>query len=759
MQPKKKLYVTLYFSTLILSAFLLFVVQPMFGKMLLPLLGGAQSVWNTALFFFQMMLLAGYIYAHLLAKFMNIRTQAALHLFLLAVFTIVLPISAQFDFWPELKDYPQIWLLVLMVLTVGGPFFVLAGSAPLLKHWFSHSDHPDSADPYFLYAASNLGSLTGLLAYPFLIEPVIGLQTQSVVWLWLYVLLIALTGMTAFLSRKDSHREPGYAISRSLFADVTMSRCFLWLALAFVPSSLLLGVTTFITTDIAPIPLLWVVPLALYISTYIIVFSKRPIISLAQARWIQTGLIIFFMLFLLSDQAVPWLTDQSELAFIYEYSFWLLGIHVVVFFFTALMCHHELAALRPHPVHLTKYFMFLALGGAMGGLFNALIAPRLFVIPLEYTLALILACFLRFSSDRQTALPQVIQTIIHSSSEGIISLIRKSGLFLLFLTSVCAAASFFDIPFSVSLTTLVLLAGLLVFVSRRRWLFGFCAMAVLLTNIAQFDWRMHSDGEIIWQDRNFYGFHKITDKKLENIDWVMRSLVVGTTAQGMQIINKDPREYGRQGVFADMYGPVNTLNREHKVAVIGLGLGYPVCFETPDQHIDFFEIDPMVIEIAQSPEFFTHLSDCNTPYSIIRGDGRLSLEKMPDAYYDFIKIDAFSSDHIPVHLLTKEAFDLYKAKLKKDGYIGVNLSARYIDLKPVIAANAKHLNMTAYFKDVGLGVYYYPYAMLVSSQEHRQYYQERGWKELEDYRGFRGWTDDYSTLIHVMKNPYLQSWD
>ena len=395
--------VPVYSLTLLFSAALLFSVQPMFSKMVLPLLGGTPQVWNTAMLFFQLMLLGGYAYAHGTTRFLSIRAQAVLHIVLLAIFTIVLPIAIPPDTIPPTQSDPTLWQLGLMITTVGGPFFVLAGSAPMLQRWFSASGHKDSDNPYFLYGASNLGSMTALLAYPVLIEPFLNLAGQSYSWMIGYFTLIALTTVSIItVWNNPAAKHAPKTISDDLQSPITWPMRFKWLVLAFIPSSLMLGVTTYITADIASVPLLWILPLALYVATFIIVFARKQIISLKSTTSIQAVLLVVLL--------------SQKIAFASVSPYLLIGIHMAVFFFSALTCHMELARSRPNARHLTEFYLIMSIGGAIGGFFNAIIAPQYLVVPIEYGLALVLACFARYAGNTGAALIpsfEKVKTTIH----------------------------------------------------------------------------------------------------------------------------------------------------------------------------------------------------------------------------------------------------------------------------------------------------------------------------------------------------------
>ena len=376
------LVLPLFMATIFLSSLLVFSVQPMFAKMVLPLLGGSPGVWNTAMLFFQSMLLLGYIYAHLTTKLLGVRWQAWLHLSVMTLIFVFLPIGVAQGWTPPLEEAPVLWLIGLFAVSVGLPFFAVATNAPLLQRWFSHTGHRTAADPYFLYGASNLGSILALLSYPLIFEPLLTSHEQSLAWGWAYAILVGLLVICAVtLWRRDSPTMVSVSSQPTTLslttAPLTMPQRLHWLALAFVPSSLLLGVTMHITTDVAAVPLLWVLPLMLYLLTFVIVFARRP--------WLPHSWMVLAQPFLLIPIGVQRFSDVLLN----------LALPMAVFFVTTMVCHGELVKRRPQASHLTEFYLWMSLGGMLGGAFNVLIAPLLFNSVIEYPLMLVLACFLR----------------------------------------------------------------------------------------------------------------------------------------------------------------------------------------------------------------------------------------------------------------------------------------------------------------------------------------------------------------------------
>ncbi|MCB9991743.1 MAG: fused MFS/spermidine synthase [Rhodospirillales bacterium] len=751
MTKSHHLYIPIYTVTLLLSAFLLFLVQPMFGKMVLPLLGGAPAVWNTAMLFFQAMLLAGYAYAHGTARFMSVRMQAVLHLALLVLFLFVLPIAIPEGWTPPTDKDPTLWQLGLMAVAVGGPFFVLSASAPLLQHWFAHTKHADADNPYFLYAASNLGSMTALIAYPFVVEPLYNISQQSIYWAFGYGALILLIALAALVAWPNATKAHSIAHNEKDDDPITWKRRGLWLALAFVPSSLMLGVTTFITTDLATVPLLWILPLALYVTTFIIVFAKKPLISQKETFDYQ-GLL--FIALLTSIAVLPVLNKIAVIV-----------IHLGLFFFTALMCHFELAASRPKPRHLTQFYLIMSLGGALGGFFNAIIAPNIFVVPLEYAIILALGSFMRGSIDPDKSLAAAWSRYKALFKDSKSQFFLKSGTIyvgIVFLTAL-TSAHFMDLTFEKTIMAGVLILSVFFLISLamvidKRWSFGICVAVILFFNPPGFFWGGTLFDSIQHRERNFFGVIRVAVSH----EYGTRTLLHGTTIHGTQALDPDKKMirlsyYSEYSGLKEVFELVGLKEGPQTIAALGLGVGVVSCYTREGRSFDFFEIDPAVIRVAENTEYFTYLSDCGSPYTTILGDARIQLADKPDGSYDMILLDVFSSDSIPVHLLTLESFEMYKSKLKPDGVIAINISNRYLDLKPVIGAAAAKTGFAAYNKFIeegsieGLKYNSSDFMALVNRKDDIQYLLDRDWTEVPADPDFRLWTDQYSNIIARFK--------
>jgi spermidine synthase len=716
-----KFYIAIYSLTLLLSASLLFIIQPLFSKMVLPLLGGTPQVWNTAMLFFQLLLLAGYAYAHITTKLLTIRSQAMLHISLLLVFFFVLPIGIPAGTEPPVSIDPTFWQLTLMTLNVGGPFFVLSGSTPLFQRWFSRTKHKDAQNPYFLYGASNLGSMSALLLYPTLIEPYMNLTEQSQGWMYAYIGLLALTLLCALMVWKTNGKSVKIksAISKEV---ISWSQRGKWLLLAFIPSSLMLGVTAYITIDIASVPLLWIIPLALYLGTFIIVFARKQIISEKKATGVFDFLLLSILVHMLLFDNIPYLI--------------LLAFHLVLFFFAALVCHLALASSKPSAEKLTEFYLMMSIGGALGGVFNVLIAPNIFTIPLEYALALGLAVCMRFVNQKQEKVK--LRHVI----AGAAAIVAFS--FALEMESMLIKVLF----------TLVVLFGLgLLF--NKRWAFGMIfTLLLLISSLGGLSYNFNTD--IIYQERNFFGVIQVVEYTKNN----HRILSHGTTMHGLQSLDKKKEHtplsyYSSLSPIADMFKFTDQVIGAQKVAVLGLGIGATACYYKKDRSFDFFEINPGIISIAENPQYFTYLSGCGSPYNIITGDARLTLANKEDKRYDFILADTYSSDNIPIHLVTLEAVKLYLQKLKPEGLLGFHISNRCFDMEPVFAEISTSLGITGYAKFT-LGqkdslekasVHAFVFAR---NAKQEKFLQENGWTPARKRIGVGLWTDQFSNIMSVL---------
>ncbi|MGH1455271.1 MAG: fused MFS/spermidine synthase [Alphaproteobacteria bacterium] len=726
-----KLYIPIYSVTLLLSAILLFTVQPMYSKMILPMLGGAPQVWNTAMLFFQICLLGGYAYAHATTAFLGVRTQAILHVILLAIFTIVLPIAIPDGWTPPDGTDPTFWQLSLMAITVGGPFFIVSGSAPMFQRWFSTSPHKDADNPYFLYGASNLGSMSALLLYPILIEPMLAIDSQSTAWMFGYLALIIMTIIAAAsVWQYNTKIKKTEIIIDTSDKEITGSLRLKWVALSLVPSSLMLGVTTHITTDIASVPLLWVMPLALYIGTFIIVFSRKPIITATQSHYIFAGLMFLVLI--------------SQILFDEELKsspFALIGLHLTLFFFAALSCHSELSNSKPSAKHLTEFYLIMSLGGAIGGFFSAIIVPQYFIIPIEYQILIGAALMLRFANrEKTTGFGLPITALITAIAVA-------CGIAPAFIGGNAAWLSV--AVFILTLATLI----------KTRWAFALACAIPLLAPQLYLPLGLLPHGKIVHQDRNFFGVIRLVNTNGQRI------LLHGTTNHGTQPIAEEHKltklsYYSPSSPLTDVYNYFDALEGNQNMAVLGLGIGVAACYQKDERHFDFYEIDKEIADLAENEQYFTYLSDCGSPYNIILGDGRLKVEEKDNEIYDLILLDAFSSDNVPIHILTKEAIEIYQTKLKPSGALVFNITNRYLDLEPVLSNASDALGIPSIAKatrgriigDTGIKSYDAHFFVLSKNPQIIEYLRNNEWTNTTKREGVKLWTDKYSNIVSVLNN-------
>ena len=731
----------LYTATVLVSATLLFFVQPMFARMVLPLLGGSSAVWNTALVFFQIALLAGYGYVHFATSRLGVRRQVVLHLALMVLAFTCLPIAIPRGWTPPTQQDPIPWLLALMTMAIGLPFFVVSTTGPLMQRWLGATQHSAARDPYFLYAASNLGSLLGLLSYPLLLEPRLRIAQQSALWLVGYGTLAALTLGCAALTLRNPGRagsplpvEPSTLGAESARAErPTLRRRLRWLLLAMAPASLMMGVTTHITTDVAAIPLLWVVPLALYLLSFTLVFASRPPLR-HQIMVVLLRMLVLPLILVMQTRA----TDPVLM---------LMALHLLFLFVAAMVCHGELARDRPDATHLTEFYLWLALGGALGGVFNALIAPRVFTAVAEYPIAIVLACLLAPSpapsrpGSRARVLDLAIPLAIGLLLLGGMGLMEARGIPL---TRVIVVGTYAGLAF-------------VIYGFRKRPLrFALALAAILIANPQDLDERRRA----VYAERSFFGINRVVKDDTGKI----LQLLHGTTVHGMErIVPLECREplgyYVRSGPIGDVFRALGDPAAGRRVAVAGLGAGALAAYANAGERWTYYEIDPAVQHIATDPKLFCYLHECPAEVRVVLGDARLSLAAT-DERYDLMILDAYSSDAIPVHLLTREALRLYFERLAPHGVLVLHLSNRYFDLVPLVARLAADAGLVCRvsdsygftMKDIAEGKIPSLYAVVARSAEDlRALASDPPWKPARQEARVGLWTDDYSSLVSVFR--------
>jgi hypothetical protein len=746
----------LFSATLFFSAVLLFLVELIIAKLILPLYGGTPAVWNTCMMFFQVMLLLGYGYAHLSGTKAGLSRQIIVHLTILFAACIVLPVSIPSQWHPSAEGSPIGSILLILLGSAGLPFLILSSTAPLLQQWFARTGHPSAHDPYFLYSASNLGSMLALIGYPTLIEPHFRLAFQSRSWAVGYLIVLALTILCAGVTRKymsiclaDGTGKEATPPAPCATADsgLTYRERGRWVLLAFVPSSLMLGVTTFLSTDVAAIPLFWIIPLSLYLLSFIIVFARVPAIvhrTMVFAMPISIAALIFVTY---SDIDVPKWT-----VFIF---------HLGNFFIYCMVCHGEIARTRPATGRLTEFYLWLSVGGMLGGIFNSLAAPIIFTTVLEYPLILILGAVLLPVGERKRTsglaslkslllylgVPLVLVSLTYwSTANGYIHGLNLPRLTDILHITQKTLETFITYGFP------VLLCYGLVFL-KRPFLFGIGIAALILTVVVSKDLKR----DIVHRERSFFGVLTVT----RDYDGSFMNLLHGTTLHGKQWLNPFNRHvpvsyYHRKGPVGQVFSTFKGTKRKTRIAVTGLGTGSIAAYAGPGQEIDYYEIDPAVKNIAANPAFFSFLSEGKGKWRVILGDARLTMEKAPPRHYGIIILDAFSSDSIPVHLLTKEAIHLYFSKLTRDGVLLIHITNRYVNLAPVLAKLSEEEGFAARLcddeEDNEIGKDGSTWVLLAQREKNLgDLSRKTNWTKIEPQKKITVWTDDFSNILSVFK--------
>jgi spermidine synthase len=709
--PRSTALVVLYSATLFVGAALLFTLQPMAGKMILPLLGGTPSVWTTCMVFFQAALLAGYAYAHATTRWLGVQRQRFLHLLVLLLPIAALPIALNPSLARGGEANPALDVLRLLGASVGLPFLVVSATAPLLQRWFADTGHPAGRDPYFLYAASNLGSMLALLAYPVLIEPWLpvtgaGWLAQTRLWTAGYFVLAALVLVCACTVRgsvADDSSSPTAQTTMGEDTAIALGRRLGWIALAFVPSSLLLGATTYMTTDIAAIPLLWVLPLAVYLLSFILAFGRWPAVAHRVVMAIAPFVALFVLFLVLSR-----LRQRIWVSMLW---------HLLMLLAVGLACHGELARDRPSTRHLTEFYLLISVGGVLGGLFNAILAPVIFSSLVEYPLVMIAAMALL--ARRRGAEPGQRRALL-------LDLALAAGVVVLALVlyssslNIRVRFTFFTRMFQHRPTWLtgwldwleptlndVWQYGpplLLAWCLRRRPLALGAALAAVLA-VSGFVDRVTSDQ--VRQARSYFGVLRISRDADEKGYVELRH---GTTLHGRQSreqvrLGEPLSYYHRKGPIGQVVSELDHRGGIQRVAVIGLGAGTMAAYARFADEFTFYEIDRLVRDISWDGGYFTYVADARRRGATLRlelGDARRRLEVVrrvrPDERYDLIVVDAFTSDAIPVHLITREALCLYLDALAPDGIIAFHVSNRYLSLEPVLSNLARDARLGGYLE-------------------------------------------------------------
>jgi SAM-dependent methyltransferase len=727
----------LFLVTILTGSFLLFLVQPMIARMALPRLGGAPAVWNSAMLVYQALLLAGYAYAHRLSREVP-RRQTIVHLALFALALAWLPIGLA-GFQPPADGSPIFWVPWLLVASIGPLFFVVAAQAPLMQRWYALSGN--SGEPYALYAASNIGSFAGLIAYPLLVEPFTTLESQKWIWSGIYLALLALVGLCA-LNVWRSQTALADSPAPGSAEPISWRRRLYWIALAAVPSGLMLSTTSHLTTDLMAMPLLWVIPLGIYLLSFSIAFAENRIWADIFSRIAPLVLVIAgsFVFIVWGKAAIGGMLASLSLLFV-----------------VAVALHAEMYRTRPDASQLTSFYLMMSVGGVIGGFFCAIVAPLVFNWTWEHPILIIAAALL---------MPKMPLFRLNPADRRIPQVMLVIGMIALGLGLYGAMVE----PEEVTWKKVILAAAIVALgfaTTGFRTAFALTVVGLLTINGGWHNLQKSLDGSRL---RSYFGTYTMTDSG--DARWLMH----GTTMHGMQLRDAPTRPISyyppTSGVGIAMTKAPILFGPDARIGVVGLGTGTLACYAKPGQSWRFFEIDPLMIEIARERKIFSFLHYCNPTVPITLGDARLTLAKVPPGSLDILALDAFSSDAIPLHLLTKEAFVTYRRALGPDGLLLVHISNRYIDLNPVVAAEAKLNGWHAALRHdrptqaminrgdrasqwIALSPSAEKLAQLTGKVDKVKdpYYNERQWLELDSPGKTEPWTDDYASVL-----PHLSLW-
>lgn len=826
-----------YAITIFISAFLLFQVQPMIAKIILPWFGGGAAVWSTCMMFFQIVLLLGYLYSHATTRYMKPKAQAILHSTLLVIslglLIILIQLPGSSGWKPIDEKTPLLRILILLGATIGLPYLMLSTTGPLVQAWYVRAT--SGAVPYRLFALSNFGSFLALLSFPFIVEPLLASREQVYTWAGGFALFAMLTIYTGWRTLKvsgDDDQARQQATEEKL-APIPWASQGLWIALSATASVMLLAITSQLTQNVAPIPFLWVLPLSIYLLTFILCFES--------SRYYKREIFLPLLALALGLAAVLLMEENRA-------GFWPIYAWAAILFVCCMVCHGELALQKPNPRQLTLFFLMVSVGGAIGGSFVAILAPLVFdsywELPISLAVCASLAAWIYWKQEMPkadylpngwrswmagavgTAFVGLLFFYRHEADDvwtrqsplvgplGIafallvlLVLVREMGMltmlrldwiamgfgavcmillvrdigmrFGMLLPPVIADAGNEELGFGflAALAAMAALAGLLTItgselgLSSKRLGALFALLAVVLcghllkyqlANLRKFD----STDSYRLVTRNFYGVLKVRDEAATKGTPADRVLVHGTINHGVQLLDDS-----RRREITSYYNPMSGFGRimrieqrkgPLKVGITGLGAGVTAGFCRAGDTFRFYELNPLVLSIAQT--WFTFLKDCPGDMQVYLGDGRLNLERQQSQQFDVLAMDAFSSDSVPVHLLTREVFGLYKGHLKPDGVLAINVSNRYLNLVPIVTGNANANGMTcALVEDEGKGQEFYASTswMLCSrdakifddplfNTEDPTTHEKETSRPKEDPK-IRPWTDDYSNLFQILK--------
>lgn len=716
-----------------LSAFLLFLIQPMIANMLMPKVGGSPNIWNACMVFFQVSLLVGYFYSYLITQKLSLKRQTYLHTFLLCLGLFFINFNFQTIYLP--LDNPVLEILFLMLQRIAFPFILLSTTSPLLQRWLSLSDSPYKKVPYSLYVCSNVGSLIALLFYPLVVEHFFSFSKQGKIWHFSFLIFFLLILLTVIRLNKDMKADSQTVEKKTDVERPSYITVFCWIFFAFVPSSLMLGVTNHISVDIGGLPFLWIIPLSLYLLSFIITFSR-----------FYTGRTktICKFLYKIGIFAVPYLFFFKAFSSAIGDNAAHIAVHCLFYFIFCIVCHGILADKKPSAENLTFFYLCLSIGGALGGLFNTFAAPLLFNSYAEYPAVFFLSAPFVFNAFPETAkqFTKILASIFLMlfafkaglALQGPINIIFSEYRFLVLLTYVliwvCAAVYFVR--------------------QKNTALILFCLLLAAAFPMPKED---------LYVKRNFFGTLRVVKQEAPYVSVI--SLMHGTTVHGIQRItmgsyDKDPSAYyGMASPVEDFFKTFKS-SPPPQVALMGLGGGALLCYPPQGSKQDIFEIDRDVIEISTKHRFFRYMETCAPKATIQEGDARIEIAKEQDEKYDILILDVFSSHFIPVHLITKEAIQTYRQKMKPDGLLLIHISARLFDIEPILSRIAEELGMIFIVrqgqqnaeKDAPRwGVM----AKSADIQEIKELLAMPGWRIARHQEKTPLWTDDFHNLLSTLR--------
>jgi SAM-dependent methyltransferase len=728
-QVNERLARPLFILTIVTGSFLLFLTQPMVARMALPRVGGSPSIWNSAMLVYQLLLLGGYAYAHWLAR-LKPRLQIGIHIVLLGIAAFWLPLGLA-AMTPSPDSEPALWVPVFLIASIGPLFFIVSSQAPLMQRWYALET--SRGEPYTLYAASNLGSFAGLISYPLIVEPTFGLDQQSWLWTILYAVLVLLVAACALT-------VPGHAVETSqeeAGPAPTTRQMLHWIILAAIPSGLMLSTTTHLTTDIVAIPLLWVLPLGLYLLSFVIAFAARR--GIANFITMLSPVVILIAGGLAFSGRVNNPLLQA-----------LLGLLLLLAIAVAL--HSEMFRLRPAVSHLTRFYLAMSVGGVIGGFFCAIMAPLLFDWAYEHPTLILAAAVLVPQYELVPWSPALKRTLAWTipAFAFILSFATAAGM----LTSLIGNHDIATIVGAI-LVSLLALACL-----GRRWAFAASLFALMLVYDGWATFYQSYEGT---RTRSYFGIYQVSERP----DHTARVLTHGTTVHGIQNLAPQletvPTSYyaRRSGVGLAMINADALFGVHPRIAVVGLGTGTLSCYARPNQAWTFFEIDPAMVQVARTR--FSFLNRCVPQVRMVLGDARISLARQPANSIDILAVDAFSSDAVPMHLLTREALQVYGRAVQHDGIVLFHISNRNLDLQPVIADLAAregwNAAMLQYVPDdqeerlnatISVWVALSRNAGTLERLKALSGDESVNWEPVQPRPGFAGWSDDHASILPII---------